>query len=169
MDRKESALLYEALCYEQGHRRRTQHIWKVYALASLLGERAKLSEEERTILQAGAILHDIAIQYCKEHCEGDACLANQKREAPHLVRRFLCEAGYPPEVLPRVIELVVHHHDYDVPRDRLLQLLMEADLLVNCYESEPDEEEIAKIQTVFQTEEGKNLFSLWLQERSGKG
>lgn len=68
----ETELLYRALCYEEGHPRRTQHILKVYALARLLGAQENLSDEERQVLQAAAILHDIAIGYCKAHCGGDA-------------------------------------------------------------------------------------------------
>lgn len=84
----EAQLLYRALCYEAGHSRRTQHILKVFALSKLLGETEKLSVEEQQILQAAAILHDIAIKYCKEHFDGDASQARQKQEAPHLVSQL---------------------------------------------------------------------------------
>ena len=67
MINNEPNLLRRVLCYEQGHVRRTQHILKVFALAKLFGEQEKLSVEEQQILQAAAILHDIAIKYCKEH------------------------------------------------------------------------------------------------------
>lgn len=67
MINNETQLLYRVLCYEDGHYRHTQHILKVYALAKLFGEQEKISMEEQQILQAAAILHDIAIKYCKEH------------------------------------------------------------------------------------------------------
>lgn len=67
MQGNESTLLFRALCYEQGHVRRTQHILKVYALAKLLGEAEGLDDEQRQLLQAAAILHDIPIRFCKEH------------------------------------------------------------------------------------------------------
>lgn len=73
MQGNESTLLFRALCYEQGHERRTQHILKVYALAKLLGEAEGLDDEQRQLLQAAAILHDIPIRFCKEHYSGDAC------------------------------------------------------------------------------------------------
>ena len=131
----ESELLYGVLCYERGHKRRTEHILKVYALAKLLGERENVSPEEREILQAAAILHDIAIGYCKERYNGDACQANQKKEAPGLVEKFLREAQYEASAFPQIVDLVLRHHGYDEPREKLLQLLIEADLLVNCYET----------------------------------
>ena len=45
MRNHESELLYHALCYEEGHPRRTQHILKVYTLAKLLGEKEALSKK----------------------------------------------------------------------------------------------------------------------------
>lgn len=107
----ETHLLYNAMCYEEGHSRRTQHILKVYALAKLLGEQEKLPVEEQQILQAAAILHDIAIKYCKEHYNGDASQDNQKQAVPLLVTRFLKEANYLPSYIPRIIDLVICHHD----------------------------------------------------------
>lgn len=163
MKNQETELLYRALCYEEGHPRRTQHILKVYALAKLLGEREALPAEEREVLQASAILHDIAIKYCKETYDGDASQEKQKKEAPGLVKRFLQEAGYPSSLLAPVVELVLRHHDYEGPKNRLLQLLMEADLIVNCYESRPDSSKIPQIWDIFQTPSGKELLELCLK------
>lgn len=161
----EAQLLYSALCYEAGHSRRTQHILKVYALARLLGQRAGLNADEQEILQAGAILHDIAIKYCKEKWD-DPSQENQRRAAPELVKRFLSEAGYPETATPKVLELVLHHHDYGQPRGFLLQLLIEADLIVNCYECPPDQKKRDSIEAVFQTAEGKELLTLCLSQGS---
>lgn len=159
----ETRLLYSALCFEEGHSRRTQHILKVYALAKLLGEQEKLSAEEKQILQAAAILHDIAIKYCKQHCSGDASQENQKKEAPHLVYDFLSEANYMPSYIPQITELVLHHHDYTGARSRLLQLLMEADLIINCYEGDLSPEKAAFVRNIFQTDAGKKLLELCLK------
>lgn len=165
MINNETQLLYRVLCYEDGHCRRTQHILKVYALAKLFGEQEKISMEEQQILQAAAILHDIAIKYCKEHCYGDASQERQKQEAPHLVIQFLQESEYLPSYIPKILELVQQHHDYDKPRNKLLQLLMEADLIVNCYESPPDYEKSQWIKSIFQTTSGKRLLTLCLKEQ----
>lgn len=157
MEQREAALLQRALCYEEGHPRRTQHILKVYALVALLAEQEHLAGEQRRVLGAAAILHDIAIRFCKEHCAGDAGQANQRRYAPALVEQFLKKAGYPETDVPAVVELVQHHHDYD-RQDPLLQLLVEADLLVNCYESKPDAAARDSIEKFFRTRAGIELF-----------
>ena len=90
----ETKLLCDALLFEHGHARRTQHILKVYALAKLIGEAQRLPAWEQRIVQAAAILHDIAIGPCKQKY-GEATQDKQRREAPALVRRFLRAAGYP--------------------------------------------------------------------------
>ena len=162
MEAREGQLLYSALCYEAGHPRRTQHILKVYALAKLLGQQAGLEEKQEEILGAGAILHDIAIKYCKDH-GGAASQAEQQQAAPALVSDFLAKAGYPVEMLPDVLELVLHHHEYSRPHGQLMQLLMEADLIVNCYECPPDPARRQEIEAVFQTQQGKTLLALCLQ------
>ena len=158
MTDSEAKLLSMALAYEEGHPRRTQHILKVYALAMLLGKCEGLREDEKHILHAAAILHDIAIKYCKQHYNGDACQENQKKEAPRLVESFLKESGYPAECIPAVTELVKKHHDYYEPHSVLLQLLIEADLIVNCYETNPERSALSKITALFKTQTGLKLF-----------
>lgn len=161
MDR-EQALLLDALLYEDGHRRRTEHILKVYGLARLLAEEQSLSGEERAVLQASAILHDIPIKYCKEHCGGDASQENQRRQAPRMVGEFMARAGYPPQWVPRVLELVEHHHDNEKASNLLLSLLVEADVLVNCYEEALPPE---KVERLFHTEAGRRLLTAYRHGR----
>jgi len=160
MINNESRLLYKALCFEEGHERRTQHILKVYALAKMFGEMENLPFEEQEILRAAAILHDIAIKFCKEKYNGECTQDLQKIEAPKLVKEFLKDANYNLDYYGRIIELVVKHHDYDITKSNMLQLLMEADLIINCYESSPDEQRLSKLTKVFKTEAGKKLLNL---------
>ena len=49
----EAKLLYDALLYENGHLRRTQHILKVYGLAKMLGELENLPTHEQENLRGG--------------------------------------------------------------------------------------------------------------------
>ena len=52
--------------------------------------------------------------------------------------------------------------DRDTVR-KLMQLLMEADLIVNCYECPPDPARRQENEAVFQTDQGKTLLALCLQ------
>lgn len=155
----ESTLLYNALKYEEGHERRTQHILKVYSLTKLIGEQENISNEDMIILNASAILHDICIKYCKEKYSGDASLENQKMEAPYIVEKFLKETNYTPSYIPKIIELVKKHHDYDDINSILLQILIEADLIINYFETENKEKTLKLIKNIFKTETGKNIFN----------
>ncbi|TQQ83218.1 HD domain-containing protein [Peptacetobacter hominis] len=157
MKKSEMNLISSVLKYEDGHPRRTQHVLKVYALSILLGEKEKISDYERDILGAAAILHDIAIKYCKENLNGDACQENQRKHAPELVKDFMLDAGYEPKCIDEVIELVLKHHEYDNIDKKLLQILIEADLIINAYESGAIDKNIIDI---FKTEEGKNIVRL---------
>ena len=62
----EAKLLYDALLYENGHLRRTQHILKVYGLAKMLGELENLPTHEQENLRAAAILHDIRSNFARK-------------------------------------------------------------------------------------------------------
>lgn len=158
MNKCESELLAHVILYEQGHKRRVQHVLKVYALVLLLEKQENLNLDEQIILHAAAIVHDLAIKYCKEHFNGDACQDNQKKVAPELVTKFLKEANYDKKYIEPVIELVLNHHDYDHPRNCLLQLLIEADLIINSYETSLNEKSIARFKNIFVTALGKELF-----------
>ena len=161
----ETKLLCDALLFEHGHARRTQHILKVYALAKLIGEAQRLPAWEQRIVQAAAmigelsaaaILHDIAIGPCKQKY-GEATQDKQRREAPALVRRFLRAAGYPEKDQPRILYLVQSHHAYDRIDGMDFQVLVEADLIVGAYESTSPCETAAAARGFFRTATGKAL------------
>ena len=58
-------ILIEALKFENGHIRRTQHILKVHSLAKLFAEKLGLDKALK-LLEIAAILHDIGIKSCKD-------------------------------------------------------------------------------------------------------
>lgn len=64
---------------------------------------------------------------------------------------------------PEIVALVEQHHDYDRPHSPMLQALIEADLIVNCYESAPDEAQRARIRSYFVSDLGRELFNLYVQ------
>ena len=157
MRKEEMQLLTSALKDEQGHRRRTQHILKVYAMAGLLGRARNIDEKGQYLLNRRAVVHDIAIKYCKESCE-DASAENQKKYCGMLTEKFLLEAGYDSECLPPVKYMVYHHHDYHIEKDILLQMLVEADIIVNCLEEGCEGKDLDCISGIFVSQAGKELF-----------
>lgn len=155
----ESKLLYNALKYEEGHNRRTEHILKVYSLAKLIGEQESISNEDMVILNASAILHDIGIKYCKEKYNNDASLEKQKTETPYIVKKFLVETNYTHSFITKIIDLVKKHHDYNNIDSMLLQILIEADLIINYFETDNKEKTLKLIKNIFKTKTGKEIFN----------
>jgi len=159
----EAKLLYDALLYENGHLRRTQHILKVYGLAKMLGELENLPTHEQKNLRAAAILHDIAIKFCKEKYD-DGCPANQRKEAPALARKFLTACGYTEEDLPRITKMIVLHHCYDKIDGKDLQLLVEADLIAGCTEEDDPSAHAKAVRRLFKSSSGLALLDTFIKE-----
>ncbi|MDD3416342.1 MAG: HD domain-containing protein [Lachnospiraceae bacterium] len=137
MINNENLLLKNALIYENGHKRRTQHILKVYALSSCIATSENLTEEQLTVIKAATILHDIAIKSCKEKY-GNAEQSLQQKEALNIVPTMLKAANYLSSLTDDILFLILNHHNYNNISDIRLQILVEADLLVN-YMEDPDE------------------------------
>lgn len=159
MDEKENNLLLAALKYENGHNRRTQHIIKVYTLAKSIACRQNLNGADCRVLCAAAILHDIAIRYCKENCTDGATVENQKLYAPDLAAAFLEQAGYDKRDFEEIIYLIVHHHDYKMEKSMSLQILIEADLLINGFEKGYENIDCEKMKNIFKTQTGLDLLA----------
>lgn len=155
----EALLLKEAMLFEEGHSRRTRHILSVYGFAKIIGESENLSAKDLQILLASAILHDIAIKYCKQKYNGDACQENQRKEAPQLAKNFLRKANYPESYDEEIIYLIKTHHCYNAINTKLQQLLIEADLIVNCIEAEKPSQKAKSVAYLFKTDTGKQLLS----------
>jgi len=160
---RENSLLLEMLCFEQGHGRRTEHVLKVRGLALLLADAAGMPREQQEILGAAAILHDIGIRLCKEKY-GDASQENQQKEAPAAAKAMLDATGYYPGQQERIQYLIRTHHCYDRVEGLDHQVLVEADLLVNGFESGWTKEEAARWKPVLQTAAGKRLFETFFEK-----
>ena len=52
--------------YSQGNLHDINHLLRVYAYARTIGVRERLSESEQTVLEAAALVHDIACPLCRE-------------------------------------------------------------------------------------------------------
>lgn len=150
----ENILLKNALIHENGHQRRTEHILRVYSLCSCIASFENISHEDQIIIRAAAILHDIAIKTCKEKYS-DACQHMQQKEALNIVPDMLKAADYPPSMTEDILFLIINHHNYNSISDIKLQILIEADLLINYMENPLETKNIAPL--IFKTVVGKQL------------
>ena len=108
----------------------------------------KLDEKSQYVLEAAAVLHDIACPLCREKY-GQAPGKLQELEGEALSRDFLSVLNIPVDITNRIIWLVTHHHTYSdvtLPEHRIL---LEADYLVNADESAYSKENIQSAKAAF--------------------
>lgn len=143
--------------YFTGDPKRIQHFIKVHSFSALIGRAEGLSEREQEILEAAALVHDIGIKPAEEQygrCDGKL----QEQLGPPEAQKLLCKAGFSQEITERACYLVSRHHTYTDIDGRDLQILIEADFLVNLYEDGCGREAVeTALSKVFVTETGKAL------------
>ena len=133
----------------------SEHAIKVYAYSQSIGMGESLPEADMHVLCSAAVLHDIGIpQAIKLH--GSAKGEYQKKEGALLVPKMLHQAGIH-GITERVSWLVGNHHTHTLAESNLLlQILMEADYLVNLAEENATKERIRDMrESFFKTSTGK--------------
>ena len=151
-------LLIAMMKHEDKDVKRIQHLLKVHEFARLIGQMEGLLANVQETLEASAVVHDIGIHPAERkygHCDGPL----QEQEGPPLAREVLARLGWEEAVIERVAWLVGHHHTYTDIDGADYQILVEADFLVNLFESNyPDETQREVYRRIFKTEGGKQLF-----------
>ena len=133
------------------------HFVKVWAYAKTIGELEGLDQETQYILEAAAILHDIACPLCRVKY-GNTNGKYQELEGAPLVREFLSDTDLTPVQVERIAYLVGHHHTLTDVDGLDYQILLEADYIVNADESGYSRNNIRNfIDRVAKTTAGKNL------------
>jgi len=119
------------------------HFLKVWSYARSIGLLEGLDPDTQLTLELTAIVHDIAIPFCRKkygHCEGSL----QERESEPILREFFGDDEIEPERLERIISLVTRHHTYTGVDGIDNRILLEADFLVNADEGGMSEDAIRK-------------------------
>lgn len=158
--------LIDAMILAFHDRRYVEHALKVYGYAHAIGGMEGLSAHEQAILDAAAVVHDIGIPAALEKY-GSGAGPYQEKEGARIAPDMLKSAGYGPEEAARVAWLVGHHHSPEYSgEDPLLQLLLEADDLVNLSEGNASAEKIAQSRSaLFATASGiRYLDTLFARE-----
>lgn len=136
MNAQLQAVMIAMIKHDAHSPKRIQHFMKVHEIAALIGRMEGLDEETQFILETAAIVHDIGIKTADEKYGGHPGPL-QEKEGMVLVRPLLeAVSGYTPEQIERITYLVGHHHTYRNVNGIDYRILIEADLLVNLYESE---------------------------------
>lgn len=150
-------LLTAAIEYDKGDPKRIQHFIKVHSFARLIGKQEKLSDEMMKALETAAILHDIGIH------EGERLYGRndgeiQQKLGPVIAMEILESVGGYEDVAERVTHLIARHHTYTDIDGKDLQILIEADFIVNLYEDSASENAVRNAyEKIFVTERGKKI------------
>ena len=127
-------LFMKMIAFDAGDAVRIQHFTKVYTYAHLIAMQEGLDQAKLRILDAAALLHDIAIVPCEKnlgYCNGKI----QEEFGPVYAKPMLEELGeYDEEEIDRILYLIAHHHTYTNVDGVDYRILLEADFLVNALE-----------------------------------
>ena len=150
-------LLTAAIEYDKGDPKRIQHFIKVHSFARLIGKQEKLSDEMMKALETAAILHDIGIHE-GERLYGRNAGEIQQKLGPVIAMEILESVGGYEDVAERVTHLIARHHTYTDIDGKDLQILIEADFIVNLYEDNASENAVRNAyEKIFVTESGKKI------------
>jgi hypothetical protein len=160
MSDKTALAIRKMIGYNSPDLRRINHALKVFGFASAIGAEEDLNGKQMEILEAAAVFHDIGIHKAEEihKCaSGDY----QQKLGPDVARPQLLELGYSPQQVEEICYLIGHHHTYTIKENKLLQMLIEADFIVNIDEKDfPEGTDYKKIRDkIFVTETGKKFIN----------
>ena len=166
MENRQYAKLVKAMMeFDHGSPKRIQHFLKVHSFARTIGIEEGLDEETLYILESAALVHDIGIRPALEKY-GSENGKLQEQEGPAFAKKMLEETGgYTDAEIERICYLVGHHHTYQGIDGMDWQILVEADFLVNLYESSVKYQAILNAENnLFVTECGKRMLDVMFEE-----
>lgn len=143
--------------FSNGNIHDINHLLKVWAFAKTIAESEKTDNKLQEVIEVAALIHDIACPLCREKY-GNTNGKNQELEGGILARKFLSNTNYSKDFIERVVYLVEHHHTFTNIGSIDYQILIEADYIVNAYESNYSKENIENFsKKFFKTTSGLNL------------
>lgn len=141
--------------------KRINHALKVYGFAKCIGELEDIKELE--ILELTAILHDIGIPD-SERLYNSSAAKYQEMIGPKVAASILEKYDLPENIKERICHIIGNHHTYEKIDGIDFQILVEADFLVNIFESNYERAKIEMVkEKYFKTKTGIELVnSLYL-------
>lgn len=150
-------LTEEMITYYRADPKRIQHFIKVHAFAALIGRNEGLHGKKLFTLEAASIVHDIGIKRAEE-LYGECGGRLQEELGPPIAREMMEMLGFERDVISRVCYMVSRHHTYTDIDDEDMQILIEADFLVNLYEDDISSDGVlSAYRRIFRTESGKKI------------
>ena len=133
------------------------HTLKVFGYAQGIAAGEGVTGQEREIIEYAALFHDVGIPAGMAECGSGAGPIQERLGAPiamEMTGKYVSD----PAIIERVGYLVGHHHSFGIKGQRDLQILFEADWLVNLIESAEKYDRKIVYEKHFETETGKEFF-----------
>ncbi len=144
--------------YEGGCVERVNHFLKVFAFAKTIAEGEDVDDATKEILKPPP-LRTTSASECAFEKYGNCNGSHQEVEGPPIALEMLPACGYTHGQTERICYLIGHHHTYTNINGIDYQILVEADFLVNIFESGMTHEAAEKVyENIFRTKTGKQLF-----------
>ena len=151
------SLILEMIRVNGADTSRIGHALKVFGIAKCIAGREGVPARTQRIVEAAAVLHDIAIRLCEEKY-GSCAGPLQEREGPRVARPILARYTQDNEFIDRVCWLIAHHHTYKDVDGVDYRILIEADFIVNAEEGYISAAAFTRaVAAYFQTETGKEV------------
>ena len=156
---KRAYIMSEMVNYNAPDTKRIIHAMKVASFAEAIAVGEGVDEYQLEMLVCGAILHDIGVHMAEKLYNTMSGFYQQKL-GPSVAATFLEKAGFNTEEQGEICYLIAHHHTYKIKDNILLQILFEADMIVNAQEDNLHEGETPESirESIFVTETGKRYF-----------
>ncbi|MBR5096226.1 MAG: HD domain-containing protein [Treponema sp.] len=147
-------LTQKMIAYSEGNLHDITHFLKVWSFAKTIGELEGLAPETQFVLEAVALVHDIACPLCRKKYRNTNGKMQEKEGEP-LAQEFLKDTGLTTAQIDRITYLVAHHHTFKDVQGDDYQILLEADYLVNAEESGYSIQNIQNtVSSIFKTKSG---------------
>ncbi|MBO5556586.1 MAG: HD domain-containing protein [Oscillospiraceae bacterium] len=118
----------------EGNVQDIDHLIRVWTYARTIGRLEGLDAETQFLLEAAAIVHDIACPLCRKKY-GNTNGKAQEREGVPLTEAFFRDTDLSPDQVGRIAYLVGHHHTLQDIDGADYQILVEADYIANACEN----------------------------------
>lgn len=143
--------------YFKGDQKRINHFVKVHSFAKLIGESENIDEKTLFTLECASLTHDIGIKKGEKlYNRNDGKI--QEHLGPEEAEKMMKPLNFQQDVMDRVKYLIANHHTYKSIDSIDLQILVEADFLVNACEDGLSRETAVKLgEKIFKTTTGKQL------------
>ncbi|MBR0100763.1 MAG: HD domain-containing protein [Treponema sp.] len=156
---KIAKLTEKMIDFSKGNHHDITHFLQVWAFAKTIGNLEGLDEETQFILEAAALVHDIACPLCREKY-GNTNGKMQEKEGEILVRDFFSTTDFSSRQIERIAYLVGHHHTFKDVDGTDYQILLEADYLENAIENNYSKENVENfLKRICMTDSGKKLIT----------